>query len=142
MDIGIDKFITACGVPQTHNSYIYGNALEALIGAIYVDKGYKQCRRFLLDKVFSRIDDIEEVVKSDKNYKSRLIEWSQKQHRQVEFRIVHEELRKDGVYFVCEAEVDGNVYGSGEGFSKRESQQKAAREAIQKLETECSPSAP
>ena len=142
MDIGIDKFITACGVPQTHNSYIYGNALEALIGAIYVDKGYKQCRRFLLDKVFSRIDDIEEVVKSDKNYKSRLIEWSQKQHRQVEFRITHEELRKDGVYFVCDAEVDGVVYGSGEGFSKRESQQKAAREAIQKLETECSPSAP
>ena len=142
MDIGIDKFITACGVPQTHNSYIYGNALEALIGAIYVDKGYKQCRRFLLDKVFSRIDDIEEVVKSDKNYKSHLIEWSQKQHRQVEFRITHEELRKDGVYFVCDAEVDGVVYGSGEGFSKRESQQKAAREAIQKLETECSPSAP
>jgi ribonuclease-3 len=62
------------------------------------------------------------------------MEWCQKRRRQVEFRIVHEELRKNGAYFVCDAEVDGVVYGSGSGFSKRESQQKAARDAIQKLE--------
>ena len=132
--LGIDKFITSCGLPEMHNNYVYGNALEALVGAIYIDKGYEQCRRFLLDRVFSQIDDIEEVVKSDKNYKSRLMEWCQKKHRQIEFRIVHEELRKNGAYFVCDAEVDGVVYGSGSGFSKRESQQKAARDAIQKLE--------
>ena len=133
LEIGLDKFVTACDIPQQHNSYIYGNALEALIGAIYVDKGYKHCRRFLLDKVFSRLTDIEAVVKSDKNYKSRLIEWSQKNHKEVEFRIISEEIRKDGAFFICGAYVNGEPYGDGEGYSKREAQQKAARQAIEKL---------
>ena len=134
LEIGLDKFVQACGVTCQHNSYVYGNALEALIGAVYIDKGYKQCRRFLLDKVFSRLNDIEMVVRSDKNYKSRLIEWSQKMHKDVEFRIVHEELRKDGAFFVSDVVVEGEVLGVGEGFSKRESQQKAARQAIARLE--------
>lgn len=133
LQIGLDKYVNACGLAHQHNNYIYGNALEALVGAIYVDKGYKQCRRFLLDRVFTRIDNLESVVKSDKNYKSRLIEWGQKKHLDVEFRIVSEELRKEGVYFVSEAVVDGNVCGVGDGFSKRESQQKAARQALAKL---------
>ena len=88
----------------------------------------------MLDKVFSRLNDIEMVVRSDKNYKSRLIEWSQKMHKDVEFRIVHEELRKDGAFFVSDVVVEGEVLGVGEGFSKRESQQKAARQAIARLE--------
>ena len=133
VEIGIDRFVNSCGVHLQHNSYVYGNALEALVGAIYIDKGYKQCRRFLLDRVFSRLSDIEEVAKSDKNYKSRLIEWSQKNHKTVEFRVVHEEMRKDGVFFVSEAVIDGTTHGVGEGFSKRESQQKAARQALANL---------
>ena len=130
LEIGIDKFVRACGVQQQHNSYIYGNALEALIGAIYIDRGYKHCRRFLLDRIFSRLKDVEQIAKSDKNYKSRLIEWAQKRHEAVEFRVVSEELRKDGVFFVSEVLVAGEVRGTGEGFSKRESQQKAARQAL------------
>lgn len=133
LQIGLDKYVNACGVAHQHNNYIYGNALEALVGAIYIDKGYIQCRRFLLDRVFSRLADIESVVKSDKNYKSRLIEWGQKKHIEVEFRLISEEMRKDGVYFVSEVLVDGSVYGVGDGFSKRESQQKAARQALAKL---------
>lgn len=133
LEIGLDKFVTACGLPRQHNSYVYGNALEALIGAIYVDKGYKYCRRFLLNKVFSRLSDIDAVVKSDKNYKSRLIEWCQKNHKEADFRIVFEEIRKDGAYFVCELFVDGGSCGNGEGYSKREAQQKAARQAIELL---------
>lgn len=133
VEIGIDRLMSSCGTQQQHNSYIYGNALEALIGAIYLDKGYKHCRRFLLDRIFSRLKDIEQIAASDKNYKSRLIEWAQKRHGSVEFKVVREELRKDGVFFVSEAIVNGEVCGVGEGFSKRESQQKAARQAIGNL---------
>lgn len=133
VEIGLDRFIDSCGLQQQHNSYVYGNALEALIGAIYVDKGYKQCRRFLLDRVFSRLSDIEQIVKSDKNYKSRLIEWAQKQHKNVEFKVVFEEVRKDGVFFISEVLVDGVACGTGDGFSKRESQQKAARQALSNI---------
>lgn len=133
IEIGLDKFVTACGLPQQHNNYVYGNALEALIGAIYLDKGYKQCRRFMLDRVFSRLDNIDSVVRADKNYKSRLIEWSQKNHRVVVFRLVREELLKEGPFFATDVLVDDVVCGAGTGFSKRESQQKAAKQAILKL---------
>ena len=133
LGIGLDRFLTACGLPAQHNNYVYGNALEALIGAIYIDRGYKQCRRFLLDRVFSRHLDIESVVVADKNYKSRLIEWTQKTHKTIEFKLVGEELRKEGAYFVSEVYVDGEYCGTGDGFSKRESQQKAARQALEKL---------
>jgi ribonuclease-3 len=133
LGIGLDRFLTACGLPAQHNNYVYGNALEALIGAIYIDRGYKQCRRFLLDRVFSRHLDIESVVVADKNYKSRLIEWTQKTHKAIEFKLVGEELRKEGAYFVSEVYVDGEYCGTGDGFSKRESQQKAARQALEKL---------
>ena len=133
MEIGINRFLEACGLPHQHNHYVYGNALEALVGAIYIDKGYKQCRRFLLDRVFSRHRDVESLVRADKNYKSRLIEWAQKKHKAIEFRLVSEELRKDGTFFSSEVYVDDVLCGSGEGFSKRESQQKAARQAIAKL---------
>lgn len=133
LGIGLDRFVTVCGLSPQHGNDIYGNALEALIGAIYIDKGYKQCRRFLLDRVFSRYDDIEVVLKADKNYKSRIIEWTQKNHKEIEFRVVSEELRKDGVYFVSDVLVDGELCGTGDGFSKRESQQKAARQAISRL---------
>ena len=133
MEIGINRFLEACGLPHLHNHYVYGNALEALVGAIYIDKGYKQCRRFLLDRVFSRHLDVESLVRADKNYKSRLIEWTQKKHKAIEFRLVSEELRKDGTFFSSEVYVDDVLCGSGEGFSKRESQQKAARQAIAKL---------
>lgn len=134
IEIGLDRFIEICDLPHQHNNYVYGNALEALIGAIYIDKGYKQCRRFLLDRVFSRHLDIEAVVRLDKNYKSRLIEWGQKSRHNVEFRLVSEELRKDGAFFTSEAYVDDVLYGTGDGFSKRESQQKAARQALSKIE--------
>ena len=134
LQIGLDKYVNACGVAHQHNNYIYGNALEALVGAIYIDKGYKQCRRFLLDRVFSRLADIESVVKSDKNYKSRLLEWGQKKHIELLLKTpIKLQMRKDGVYFVSEVLVDGKVCGVGDGFSKRESQQKAARQALPKL---------
>ena len=133
LEIGIDRFLEACGLPHQHNHYAYGNALEALIGAIYIDKGYKQCRRFLLDRVFSRHLNMESVVRIDKNYKSRLIEWTQKTHKLIEFKLVSEEMRKEGAFFLSEVYIDNVLYGSGDGFSKRESQQKAARQAISKL---------
>ena len=76
---------------------------------------------------------MESLVKVDKNYKSRLIEWTQKAHKTIEFKLVSEELRKDGAYFLSEVYIDGELLGVGDGFSKRESQQKAARQAISKL---------
>ena len=128
--IGLDKFVEFNDLGHQHNNYIFGNAFEALVGAIYIDRGYDYCRLFLFERVFAAIPDIDAVIVSDNNFKSRLIEWSQKEHRQVSFVLCSEEQRPDGPYFISEVLVDGEMMGRGEGFSKRESQQRAAKEAL------------
>lgn len=133
MEIGLDKLVTSSKLVQQHNSYIYGNAFEAFVGAIYVDLGYAYCRRFIFEKVLSKSIDVDVVAMEDKNFKSRLIEWSQKERREVSFVLQSEERRKDGCYFVSDVYVDGELCGHGEGFSKRESHQMAAKEALEHL---------
>lgn len=132
-EIGLEKLVHIGDIAHNHNNYIYGNAFEALIGAVYLDKGYETCRRFILERVFSCLPDMESVICQDKNYKSRLIEWSQKERRVVTFSLLSEERRTDGCYFVSEVLVDGEVAGLGEGFSKRESEQQAAMQALEQL---------
>lgn len=134
LEIGLDKLVHVGDISHSHNSYIYGNAFEAVVGAIYLDKGYEHCCKFLLEKVFINSLDIDSIVKSDKNYKSRLIEWSQKEHRDVSFSLLSEEQRNDGYFFISEVLVDGEILGRGEGFSKRESQQYAAKMALRHIE--------
>lgn len=130
VEIGIDKFVNTHGIEQKHNNYIYGNAFEAFIGAIYIDRGYDYCRTFILERILPRLGDVESVIKADKNYKSQLIEWGQKRHKDVSFELLGEERRTEGVYFRSCVSIDGEPYGEGEGFSKRESQQVASYNAL------------
>ena len=133
MELGLDKLVVSHNTGRQHNSHIYGNAFEAFVGAIYVDRGYGMCKRFLLRRVFGKVVDIERIIGSDINFKSRLIEISQKRHIPVEFRLVEEKNDADGQFFASEVYVCDELFGKGCGFSKRESQQRAAKEALEKL---------
>jgi ribonuclease III len=116
--------------PDTHHS-IYGNALEALIGAIYLDQGYRRCKRFLEKKILERYIDLEDVVSTEENFKSALLEWSQQEKLAVEFLMT--ELNKSsakGPRFKAVAHINGISFGQGEGLSKKEAQQKASKEAL------------
>ena len=74
--IGLDKFIQHIGpVTSAHNSYMGGNAFEALLGAIYLDRGYSYCIKFMQEQVFKHYIDMEKVAATEENFKSRLIEW-------------------------------------------------------------------
>lgn len=134
--LGLDELLVAHNTGRQHNNYVYGNAFEAFVGAIYLDKGYSACRRFLLNRVYGKLVNIEEIVSSDDNFKSRLIELSQKMHLAVDFRLVREENRAGGQFFESEVYVCGELCGAGSGFSKRESQQAAAKEAMRLLTPE------
>lgn len=136
LKIGLDKLIPSSAIGTQHNSHIYGNTFEALIGAIYIDKGYSYCSKFLLERVFPIVPDIEKIIKADNNYKSRLIEWSQREHRTVIFNLLSEEVKNDGCHFTSEVTIDGVPYGLGKGFSKKESQQHAAQEALEAIKAE------
>jgi len=121
--------------PNSHKS-LFGNTLEALIGAIYVDKGYISAKRFVIKKLLKPHYDIEEIISTTKNYKSKLIEWCQKQNKSAVFN--HVKTLDKGYYkeFVIELSLDEKPISQGHGLSKKKAEQDAAREACATLNIE------
>ncbi len=135
LEIGIDKLIKSSTRNTTPNTHMYGNALEALIGAIYLDQGYRAAKRFVFEKLIQQHLNIETVAELEANYKSRLIEWSQKQKISVSFDLIDSFVDENNTpIFKTAVVILGEQAGVGTGYSKKESQQKAAKEAFNKLQ--------
>ena len=110
---------------------IYGNALEALIGAIYIDKGFKKTKQFILDKLIKNYIDIKKLTNTDSDYKSQLIEWAQKNKEELHFKDEEiESAEHNKQFFTSAVVVNDNVIGNGKGPSKKEAQQNASKEAL------------
>ena len=137
MEIGLDKLVKYSLRPSSHNSYMYGNAFEAFIGAIYLDQGYERCKRFIEKKIFKYYIDLEKMSRKEMNFKSRLIEWSQKNKMKVSFELIEQFFDQDNnPVFQTEVRIEGIPAGSGKGYSKKESQQAASHMALKKLRTD------
>ncbi|MBQ0046216.1 MAG: ribonuclease III [Prevotellaceae bacterium] len=136
-DIGLDKLIKHNGAVTTgHNSFMYGNAFEAFFGAIYLDRGYEYCYRFMEDQVFKKHINIEQVARQEGNFKSALIEWCQKRRFTFEFK--QKEMREGNGHsgvpvFHSKILVEGIPCGTGDGYTKKESDQNAAKQALSRL---------
>lgn len=134
IELGLDTLIVTATRNLTHNTSMYGDALEALIGAIYLDQGYRVAKKFVFETLIKEHLSIETVIQKEVDFKSRLIEWGQKNKVDVRFDIVETAYDKynnpvfKSIVYVCDFEA-----GAGEGFSKKESHQKAAKIALQKL---------
>lgn len=132
--IGLDRLVTCSMRINSHNSYLYGNALEALIGAIYLDKGYDHCKQFIQTRIIDSLIDLEKLSKEETNFKSRLIEWCQKHKIDIQFALVETLVdQNNNPVFQSQALLGGLSGGVGIGYSKKESQQNAARIAIGRL---------
>lgn len=128
LEIGLDKLISFALNTNIQKNNIFGNAFEALIGAIYLDYGYDQCKVFIEKKVLNQLIDLDTVANKEVNFKSRLIEWSQKNKVIIHFEVIEEYLCNDNKpVFQTQILVNGHVAGTGAGLSKKESQQNAAK---------------
>ena len=133
-DLGLDKLIRHAGAVTTgHNSFMSGNAFEAFVGAIYLDRGYKYCYRFIEEQVFEKHINIEEIAKQEKNFKSVLIEWCQKYQYKFEFTQQESRDDKNTPVFHSSVCVEGIPCGTGDGYSKKESDQNAAQQALKRI---------
>ena len=137
VEIGLDKLVKTSSRSQSHNSYLYGNAFEAFIGAIYLDRGYDCCMQFIEQKILKQYIDLDKMSRKEMNFKSRLIEWCQKNKMQVSFELIDQVMDKDhSPTFSTEVHIEGIPAGSGTGYSKKESQQKAAQMALKILKND------
>lgn len=133
-EVGLKKLILSDEHNTGHNNCIGGNAFEALVGAIYLDRGYKYCLWFLRRRIIAQHMNIDKVARKEVNFKSKLLEWTQKNRFNIDFTF-DESPAHDGnpTTFHSTVLIEEVVCGKGKGFSKKESQQKAAKEALYRL---------
>ncbi len=132
--IGLDTIIEHENQRKTSlsRSSMYGDALEAFVGAIYLDKGFAFTQKFIIKKILTQYFDLETVVQNNPNFKSILIEWSQKEGKKVNFT-----LEEEGVHhnkeFTAIVSLDDEKIAEGKGYSKKKAEQTAAMKACEVL---------
>lgn len=133
--MGLKKFTVFNTQSSTLNrSHIFGNTLEALVGAIYIDKGYEKTKRWVLKYIVLpnlSIDDLESV---EINVKNKLIGWANKNHKILEFRTIDESpTGKRRKIFTVAVVLNGKIIAQSGGYTKKDASQYAAQIAVEKL---------
>lgn len=136
-EMGITRLVLSSGHNMSHNSYMGGNAFEALVGAIYLDKGYDACMRFMNKRILAHLVNIDKVAYKEVNFKSRLIEWTQKNKVQMQFKMLEQKRDENGnPVFKYMAVIENVECCSASGYSKKESQQMASKLTMERLRRE------
>jgi ribonuclease-3 len=123
----LDKHVIAQSSGTLAQKHIFGDALEAMIGAIYLDKGYNFVNRLLINELIGHNINLDELMTEETDFKSRLIEWCQKSRQPITFRTVHDENYSDNhPVFLSTVVIDGVDVGRGTGESKKQAEQRAS----------------
>lgn len=134
VSMGINKILVS-NIGSGHNTkHLYGDALEALIGAVFLDKGFRKTKRFFMKNVLEKYLDLQTIIDTDNDYKSLVFEWVQKRKASLSFTYNEEydfDLKKS--VFSTTLQIDKEEFGKGQGASKKEAEQEAACQAWEKL---------
>lgn len=133
--LGINKLILSAGHSNSHNSYMGGNAFEALMGAAYLDRGYDAIMNFMQNRILGVYIDLDKMARKEVNFKSKLLEWTQKNRVNSAYELVSQTVDQSNSspMFEYRVVIEGIECGVGKGYTKKESQQNASKEALQLL---------
>jgi ribonuclease-3 len=115
------------------SSQIFGNTLEAIVGAIYLDKGYKKAHQWVLKQIVIPHMFVEDLEQIDINLKNKLIGWASKNGKSLSFELAEEKIESGRRLFTMNTVLDGEILSQGKGFNKKDASQIAAQTAIEKL---------
>jgi len=132
--VGLTKFIVSHISRPEGKKNIYGDAFEAFIGAVYLDKGYSFTKNYVINYIIKNYIDLEQLQATDTNYKSQFIEWAQK--NKIDFSFETDSDPDIPGQFVSYIKTGSEITGTGIGNSKKEAEQNAAEEALNKVQEE------
>ncbi len=136
LKLGINNLINSNPDQAYFNKSMHGNAFEAFIGALYLDKGYRETEQIVVSHIFRLHVDIEEILAQETNYKSRLIEWTQQHKKTLEFSVVDEVGSGYSKQYIVEVQIDGKTKAKGRDFSIKGAEQEAAAKTFEQLQEE------
>lgn len=133
--LGLDKLIEYDGNHRgmSPRSSMYGDALEAFLGAIYLDKGFRFTRSFIIGKLLTHYD-LESIIQNNINFKSLIIEWAQREGKDIRFEILEERGTRHHREFISQILVNDEPFAQGNGFTKKKAEQSASEKACGLLE--------
>lgn len=129
--MGLNNFLIAHTNSSSPKKNLYGDALEAFLGAIYLDMGYKFTKKFIEQELILKYIDLDKMRNTDTNYKSQLLEWVQKYKKEMTIYTDNDPTQPDK--FVSYVRIEQEIFGSGTGRSKKEAEQSAAEKALFKV---------
>jgi ribonuclease-3 len=127
--LGIDKMIMHDSDSSSVYRSIKGDAFEAFIGAVYIDKGYRSTYKIIINRIISCHIDTDELENKDLNFKSKLLEWAQKEKKTHDYKVVGEEGKGYLKNYIVIAYINSKECGKGKGHSIKEAEQSAAEQA-------------
>ena len=113
-----------------------GNTFEALVGAVYLDAGFDQTKKFILKRVLKNLIDVDSLEITNSDYKSQIFHYIQREGKSIEFNVAEEKSKNRRAYFIIDLEINGKTISRGEGFSKKIAEQNAAMNALKILGVE------
>lgn len=135
VQIGLDRHLISQYSLNHTRKHLFGDAFEAVIGAIYLDKGYDFTNRLLINRIIKPHIDLNDLLEKETDFKSRLIEWCQQQKKELVIVSDNSEFYTvRNPHFISSVKIDGQLYGQGGGASKKEAEQLASRLTISTLE--------
>jgi ribonuclease-3 len=127
--LGLDKLIQSNIETKTQGRFVKGDAFEAFIGALYLDKGYKFASKVIINHIINIHLDIDELENEETNCKSQLIEWTQKEKKYIKFNVIDEIGEGFSKQYVVEISIDNDAVATGQDFSIKLAEQNAAEKA-------------
>ncbi len=137
LSMNLDKILVSNVSSNYHTRHLYGNALEALIGAVFLDKGFRKTKKLFINEVLNKYLDLTTLVNTDNDYKSLIFEWVQKHKINLSFTYNEEyDFEQKKSVFSTTLCINKKEFGNGQGASKKEAEQEAARQAWAKIKSD------